>query len=238
MKYFELKKTLWDRNKKSYPHATGATLQQENMFADNRIYYRKYVDDAPLYDYFSLISISFEGPYDWILLDAYSFAGRNYPFINGLLVSKKLKEILEKYVIQTPYRFYESRLMFQGQKYEYYIFHLTTMFYENLVFEKCTWQMSPIQTSYGVQNYPYTINSLDEYNEGVTKDRSKVNGRVYPKYGVFKNYVDLMAIFSISKFAISERLKNEIESAGITGLECSPITHIDFNFEEGVPEVL
>lgn len=229
MKFYQLK--LSSRNEsikdelsegpKIYPQANGSKITNSNGYLSKggefgKIFFENYVDNAPIFDYFFLYSLSYQKEYDWILLDAYSYIGQNVPSARGFLVSKRLKEILEQFEIAQPFRFYESKLMYQGEKLEYYIFHLAQNEWKEFDFKESSF-----------------FSNDDELNVKVASNRELkklIKSEPNIKMNlVLKNQYDIF-YFSQFNYVISESLKNKIEKNKILGLEFTELKNVNFDF--------
>lgn len=90
------------------------------------------VENAPVFDYFLLGDGSSRRKFDWIKLDMYEV----FTLGGGFLVSERFKETLSQF--QLPlHKFYPAKLMYQGQKLDYYLFQLGKE--TKIVYEQCTY---------------------------------------------------------------------------------------------------
>jgi len=228
MKYYSLKLKLWDdsvlddrtKDPKVYPRANGDRISNNNGFLTTsgnfgKIYFENYVDEAPVFDYFYLYNLTSQKEYDWILLDAYDYIGQNIPSCRGFLVSKKFKETLERFEIAKPFRFYESRLMYQGEKLEYYIFHLAQNEWN---------EFNPKLSSFHTDGQKL---------EGVIKGNRELKKilRIHPNVNMKIHLNELFDIFFFAQFGyvISENLKTEIEKMGLNDFEFIKLENVDFS---------
>jgi hypothetical protein len=229
MKYYTLRHKLWDdsimdeksEGKKVYPMANGDKISNGNGLLSKsgelgKIYFENYVDDAPIFDYFYLYNSSYQKEYDWILLDAYSYVGQNIPSARGFLVSKKLKEILEQFNIAQPFRFYESRLMYQGEKLEYYIFHLAQNEWKEFNYEKSTFYK-------GNEKLNVKVTSNREFKKLIKSEPNiQMNLALKNQYDIF--------YFSQFNYVISETLKNRLEKLNSSSFEFTELKNVNFIF--------
>lgn len=218
MKHYILKLRLWNDSimdeesdgRKVYPEASGDKVSNSNGYLTKggelgKIYFEKYVDDAPVFDYFYLYNSTYQKEYDWILLDAYGYVGQNVPSCRGFLVSERFKDLLESFKIAQPYRFYKSKLLYRGQKLDYYIFHLA-------------------QNEWNELNYDLTA----IFHEGKNIKPTILNNRELKK--LIKEFPDLKMEICFNKqsdifyfahfgYVVSENLKKEIEKSEFVDFE-------------------
>lgn len=229
MKYYQLKLSSRNENIKDelsegpkiYPKANGSKITNSNGYLSSggsfgEIFFENYVDDAPVFDYFFLYSLSYQKEYDWILLDAYGYIGKNVPSARGFLVSKKLKEILEQFKIAQPFRFYESKLMYQGEKLEYYIFHLAQNEWKEFNSSKSSFYLND-----------------EKLDASVTSNRElKKLMKSEPSLKMDLVLRDQSDIFYFSQFnyVVSELLKNKLEELNISGVEFTELNNVNFDF--------
>jgi len=229
MKYYQLKLCSYDENIKDelsdgpkvYPRANGNKIYNSNGFLSKggefgKIFFENYVDDAPIFDYFYLYNLSYQKEYDWILLDAYSYIGQNIPSARGFLVSKRLKEVFEKFIIAKPFRFYESKLMYQGEKLEYYIFHLAQNEWKEFNYEKSTFYK-------GNEKLNIKVTSNREFKK-LIKSEPNIQMNL-----VLKNQSDIF-YFSQFNYVISEMLKNRLEKLNSSSFEFTELKNVNFSF--------
>ena len=80
--------------------------------------------NAPIFDYFVLESFDKEKYWEWALFDVHDFIGTGSQ-IPGWFISKKLKKVLENFKITEPHFYYLSKLLYKGEKKDYYVFQFT-----------------------------------------------------------------------------------------------------------------
>lgn len=223
-KFYKIHEASWGPDEKVYPDLNGLSLKEGKEFFDNDLIHGfKCVDNTPLFDYFTMYSISEEGPYDWILLDVYGFAGQSCPSVRGWCISKRFKEVLEKFSIGRPFRFYPAKVMYQGQKYDYYIFQLAYNEKDHTLFSKCTYQYIKRYPERGYAEANLNINSNEEFK--------KHGSALITRKTVLDKYYDVFWTKG-SMMTISEKLKNEIVKEKITGLDIDEVDYMEFLFED------
>lgn len=236
MQYYKLNTKVELPGIEYFPCVSGFHVKNAfKEFDENNLKWNKILIDPPLYNHFSLISISKDGPNDCILLDFFLFAGPINPDLkSGCLISKKFKDLLCDYSLPVNTAFYPAKLLFKGRKYDYYILHTAFDYLNELNFEKSTWQYSNskygmLDTSQGFTELPSKVKNKSHYISLI--ERNGLESNLTLKEAYFNNFCDLMTINDISLFAISGRLKNAIESAEILPADLKPIEYIDFSFE-------
>lgn len=229
MKYYSLKIKLWDNSilddesegRKVYPEANGDTITNSNGFLSKggefgKIYFENVVDDAPVFDYFYLYNSTYQKEYDWILLDAYGYVGQNIPSCRGFLVSERLKQLLEQFKIAQPYRFYKSKLMYQGQKLDYYIFHLAQNEWNEFNYELSTFSIEGEKMEINITNNRELKKLLKEF--------PNIKMEIH-----LNHYADIF-YFAHFGYVVSEYLKNAIENAKLLDFEFIEIKNAYFSF--------
>lgn len=233
-KFYKIKEMSWgseDPEKKVYPDLNGNNLLEgkELLGIEGQIKNFNVVDNTPVFDWFTMMSISEPGAYDWILLDVYGFAGDHTPMIRGWCISKKLKEIMEKFLIAEPFKFYPAKVMFQGQKYDYYIFQLAYNENDHTRFNKCTYQYIKRWPDRGYAEADLHINNKEEFkNNNALAGYSLITSKT-----VLDRYFDVFWTRG-SMMTISEKLKDEIVKENITGLKIEEVDYMEFLFEDRV----
>lgn len=237
MKFFQLDLIRWDKNGQVYPKAdptrTCESLARK-YFKGNIIRNDNYIDDAPLFNYFSMMSVSHNNPYDWILNDAHNFSGAFSPVVRGWLVSEFFKTLLENFNIAQPFRFYPAKLMFQGIKQDYFIFQVAHQEWESIDFDKSEffyWSREGLNEKVpkGLvktydEMYPEAKTKVDDVHTFVDMKVSKA---------VVDKYYDMIVDFnSANGLLISEPLKIAIEQAQITGVFTELYTMTEFFFKD------
>lgn len=239
MNFFELTEIIELPGIEYYPYASGHTVENaEAFFQPQGIYHNSFLDSTPIFDYFSLISISKNGPNESALLDFYEFAGRNYPHIDGLLISEKFRLLLNQFVLPPNTKFYPAKLIYHGIKLDYYIFHYTFDYLAELDYYHSTWQYSNSEygitdLSKGCAELDFKLKDKDHYIKYVLTNTRE--SQIILKDAFFNDFVDLLSIIGIMRYAISERLKNAIVDAKITPALIQPNELINFHFHNGTP---
>lgn len=213
---------------KVFPQASGINLSTgAEMFKhDGRIYQFNYTDDAPVFDYFTLISISHKGESDWILNDVIAFAGSKYPMIRGYLVSPKFKNLIEKFKISFPFRFYQSKLLYKKHKQDYYIFQMAQNDWENYIFDESEYYYRRGEEKVRIDS---KIRQPTDFKKTLRDFHDKKESLIINAH--LKEYFDIFYLSGVG-VCVSEILKMELENQGITGIEIVPlVSSINFTFK-------
>lgn len=218
-----------------FPRADAETCGEEiNSLFREKIRNYNYLDHAPLFDFFSLRSVSFEGSYDWILNDVHSFVGAQSPTIRGWLISDFFKNLLENFRIAEPYRFYPAKVMFQGQKHEAYVFQIAYKLWEHLDFGESDFFYWSRQGMHELVEH----GSVKSYGEmypmaKLKKDTTHTYVEMRVGKAVLNQYYDIILDYnSANGILISEPVKEAILAAKITGVSIEPYTMTEFFFKD------
>src|SRR5688500_13749951 len=119
---------------KAIPSASGDNVKEgKNLF---RLIGKHLIlhDPVPFFDYFQLQSYE-DDEKEWELIknDVHAFIGEA-SIIQGWFVSDKIKGVLEKFSICKPYKFYPSKLLYKGLKYDYSIFETSYEILDEIIF--------------------------------------------------------------------------------------------------------
>ena len=135
MKYYKIDfKSIFDEENKVLGQANGEFVPNGAFYFD-RMRKREIIEDAPVFDYFHLQSFDKKIFWEWRLQDVHGGMGV-YPSGAFWYISDKLKSLLEKFKIAPKYHFYETRLLYKGEKFKYWIFQFPIEPLKNIIFEK------------------------------------------------------------------------------------------------------
>lgn len=182
------------------------------------------VDPATVevFDHFILWSITYEKVYDWILLDAYPTCGPYASFDRHFFISKRFKELLEGFKIAKPFSFFESKLLYQGEKLPYYILHLFQ--------DECD-VIDLVKSALYIdgQRHEECVTELSFRRKFIRENRHKF---LYDLYYT----VPAMDLFYFPKlgYIVSEDLKVAIEEAKLTDFRFEEITEAKFHFTDDI----
>ena len=113
--------------------AEGKNVPEKEYF--DRIGTREIIENTPIFDYFILESFEKEKYWEWALFDVHNFIGVG-SIMCGWYISDKLKSVLENFRIAPKYHFYETRLLYKGEKFKYWIFQFPIGGFHNYNYEK------------------------------------------------------------------------------------------------------
>ena len=239
MRFYSLKLKLWDdkiideksNGPKVYPQASGSHISNSNGYLgiNGKIHLGNYVDNAPVFDYFYLYNSSYQVEYDWILLDAYTFIGENTPSIRGFLISEKFKQVLDKFIIADPYRFYASKLMYQGKKLDYCILHLAQDEWQEFQSKKSSFYISDNKENKKLNIEIKGNRELKKIIKDCENDSQELRMNLF-----LNNYAD-MFFFSQFNYVVSERLKEAMEKSKMEGFDYQLLEKVTFNFTRNLP---
>lgn len=233
MKYYKINiKTLYQEDDRIASSAEGGNI-------DNADYYFIKMDNgemvygAPVFDYFSLESFDKKEYWDWILTDVFDFIGKGSR-IPGWLISKRFKELLEKFKITEPHFYYLSKLLYKGDKLDYYIFQFSGDKFLNPLVNYINFNQSLYFDPN--QNINFEIQDVEDLKIQ-TKKIFKESGfnviNIPIKKLVINDDIDFISMQNfLGDKLVSERLKNVIEENGISGFEFS---ELDYDVVIGKP---
>ena len=182
--------------------------------------------DTDIFDNFFLSSYDKKEFWEWNLFDIHKFYGKSGWLTPNLLISEKLKIILERYNISEPHFYYKSNLIYKNENFDYYIFQFTG----NKIFKNT---LSYIDFNKSIFLDPVKKENIKAEN---LDDFLSVYKRIYKENGienklknkklVLKVNLDFFPIGTIMKDNIvSEKLKQAIEKENITGFEFSELEY-------------
>lgn len=155
----------------------------------------------------------------------------NVGFNLNLLLSGKLKNIIEKYIDKKKGEFINCPIIKDGIEYtDYWLFNGYNFNQEYIDFQnsliKYEKQADDFETSYNTKMIFLSVNSLEEFEKYVDVAKEKAEIITIQKLTLKENSIPdeffmLRYVFSGIYF-ISEKLKKEIEDAGCTGIEFQP----------------
>ena len=176
--------------------------------------------NAPIFDYFVLESFDKEKYWEWALFDVHDFIGTGSQ-IPGWFISKKLKKLLENFKISEPHFYYLSKLLYKGEKKDYYIFQFTGEKFLNPLFGHINFKDS-LFFDPNQKIALKIINKEDLYfqTSRILKESGFDIINVPIKKLVLNKNIDFFPMQSfLGDNIVSERLKQAIEENGITGFE-------------------
>jgi len=209
MKYYKTKiKRIFDKENKVLGHANGEFVPNGAFYFD-RIGNGEIIEDAPVFDYFHLQSFDKKIFWEWRLQDVHGGMGV-YPSGAFWYISDKLKSLLEKFKIAPKYHFYETRLLYKGEKFKYWIFQFPIGGFHNYNYEKSEYFIDN-ERVLGIK----TAEEYDEYDYKIWKETKK---NIEWRKIVLVDKFDIVDTWQ-GDILCSERLKQAIEENCITGFE-------------------
>jgi hypothetical protein len=225
MKYFKIKIKSFYENHRIASDANGDRIPEAEFYfkqmRDGKILY-----SAPIFDYFFLESFDKKEYWEWKLCDVHSFT-KEASWIKGWLISKKLKVLLDIFILPKFSYFYPSKLLYKENKLDYYIFQ----FAGKLIFEQIlllfdfsnTIFWNPVKLENVIVSNK--DNFIGEYKR-IYRENGGLDKIIQNKKLSLKEPLDFFPIGTFMKDDIvSERLKNTIEENGIEGFEFSELDY-------------
>ena len=130
--------------------------------------------------------------------------------MSGWYISDKLKKLLEKFKIAPKYHFYETRLLYKGEKLKYWIFQFPIDYFLNVNYEK---------SFFSIPNDTILLNfkNREEFLSTFKAEYRRTKKKLVTETICFINSYDLVA--NNTEILCSEALKQSIEENGIIGFE-------------------
>jgi hypothetical protein len=204
-----------DINRKSIGDANGEFVSDGRYYFD-RIGKGEIIYDAPVFDYFHLESFDKQEYWEWRLQDVHGFIGVG-SIMTAWYISNDFKLLLENFEIATKYHFYETKLLYKGEKLKYWIFQFPIEPLKNIDFQKSIFILDGEDTMYNFSSEEeYLMFYRNEYK--LTKRKLKILTQV------LKSSCDLFLSTNNDKI-VTENLKIGIETMGLTGFEFSELDY-------------
>lgn len=209
IKYYKIDfKGIFEEEDKVLGHANGQFVPNGAFYFD-RIGEGEIIEDAPIFDYFHLQSFGEEKDWEWRLQDIHGYMGE-YPIHCIWYISDKLKNLLENFNIAPKYHFYETRLLYKGEKLKYWIFQFPLDYFLNVIYEKSFFSIPN-------ENILFNFKNREEFLTAHRAEYKKTKRKLITKKICFSANYDLIA--NNIDILCSERLKQAIEENNITGFE-------------------
>jgi hypothetical protein len=223
-----------------YPKITAIDVKDAAKYFNTDHYNSFLPDDF----YFNDLKM-FEPVYEDIVYDHfndYQFWAGESPLAFSVPVSQKFRDLFERFDI-AGCKFYAGDLNFKGKKYPFNVFHYLSAAWFDTIDEEKTIFCERISTledddsssgGHELIGDILTIKTIEEYYEN--KKRLFEIGKACSfeplklvgfKEIHLKEKKDFI-YFPDIRCCVSERLKNAIEEAGLTGIEFKAIEHVDF----------
>jgi hypothetical protein len=223
-----------DLNDKSYrkPKITAIDVKDASKYFNTDHYNCFFPDDF----YFNDLKI-FEPVYEDIVYDRfndYQFWAGESPLAFSFPVSQKFRDLFERFDL-AGCKFYAGDLNFKGKKYPFNVFHyLSNAWFEFIDLEKTVFcEVIDSMTEYK-KGEIIKIESIEDFYK-IEKKMSLKCRDIYvgevKRIGLGEIYLKEkkdFIYFPLLQSCVSERLKNAIEEAGLTGIEFKAIEHVNF----------
>ncbi len=216
--YFKLDiQRLYDSPQQVIGHANGEWVPNRKDYFP-RIAKGEILKDAPVFDYFFLESYGKKKDWEWKLQDAHGFIGKT-PRLGCWYISDRFKNLLEHFSISKDYHFYETRLLYKGDKIKYWIFHYSINPWQNMVFDKSIWLIK------GEDDIIEKVSTYEQFSAVRSNYYLDLKKDLELKKAVFNYSFDFINNITEAHLLVSKRLKNAIEDAGLEGLEFSELNY-------------
>lgn len=220
MKYYRINQIIIDLDRKAkglssdLPSANGQFVPDSNIYFD-KIGNGEIIDNAPIFDYFHLESFGPKSEWEWRLQDVHGGMGE-YPRGAYWYISDDFKTLLENFKIAPQYYFYETRLLYKGEKYKYWIFQFPIEPFNNINFNES-------EFGFVDENSSYSFISTDEYLAFYRKEYRENKRKLITKKICFAGNYDLILNVNTNEKLVSENLKEAIERMQLEGFLFSEI---------------
>jgi hypothetical protein len=216
MKYFKIDRIVIDKDyKKGISNANGIHVPNGKSYFD-RMGAGEIITDAPVFDYFFLESYGDKKDWEWRLQDIHSFIGTG-SIITGWYISNDFKLMLENFSIAPKTHFYETRLLYKGEKLQYWIFQKAFEQSLYIDFSKSTFTLADDNALYSFKNEADYIQAYRKEYRETDRELKTVKQVLQTNYDLFKS--------TDEDIICSERLKQAIEELGLEGLLFSEIDY-------------
>lgn len=215
MKYYKINYTsIFNTKEEVLGYANGVQVPKAKEYFE-RIGNREIIKDAPVFDYFYLQTSGSKEEWEWRLQDVHGGA-YDYPAGGYWYVSDDFKLLLENFKIAHVYHFYETKLLYKGNKLKYWIFQFPINPLLNYNYEK---------SEYFFENERITgIKTAEEYDDYDYSIWKKTKKNIEWRKTMLIDSFDFVVNINGDKL-VSENLKNAIELMKLEGLEFSEIDY-------------
>ncbi len=229
MKYYFLRNTLNVRIKGSYPQIKSVQYYCHIWDTPNfmgNIHFKKFPNDVILAT--PILNKKAN------LTDLIEIG--NVGFNLNLLLSGKLKKVLEKHIGENQGEFINCPVIKNDVEYaDYWIFNGYSFNQEFIDFQnsfiKYEKHTDDFETTYETKMVFLSVENLKEFEKYIKVAQEKTElitiEKLILKENITPDFVMLRYVFS-GLYLVSEKLKTEIESAGCTGIEFQP-SHLSLN---------
>jgi hypothetical protein len=209
-----------NKNNRLVGSVNGKNIPNCNFFF-NKMQQGDIIFDVPVFDYFFLQSYEDKKYWDLHLMDIHTGTGV-FP-IGNWLISDKLKQILEKFIIAKEYFFYKSLLFYKGNKLNYWLYQFIAPYRKMNKTKYINFKKSKFLSDKTLERlniFDYT--SYIEIEKKLKTDKDKIITSNILLY----NHIDFISLIPIKlDILVSKRLKQAIEDMDITGFEFSELDY-------------
>ena len=224
MNYFELDYAFRTPEGVSIPCLNGETVKgYETFFDTDKCTFYTFYDKEYEFDYLTPEEGSEIQDEPRVIADYHMWIGRQ-PRGGGFRpISKKFKEILEEHK-QSDHRFYKAKVLFQGKFYPYFVWRILDEKYEEYIdFDKTLY--NNLDLFRDQVHDELVVKKFKSHKE--MEDYSDTNWDYtwnYERLVLKPNFrtLDYLYIYRLGGI-VSERLKQAIESAALTGIRFNPL---------------
>ncbi|RRJ86497.1 hypothetical protein EG240_16065 [Paenimyroides tangerinum] len=220
MIYYKIKIKKLYENEMIAPSANGKNVPNNEVYF-NKMRKGEIIKDTPVFDYFHLESYDLEQYWEWNLFDACDGIG-DYPGNSNWYISNRFKLLFESFKIAPKFHFYETRLLYNGEKLKYWIFQFLAPYRKLNKMEHINFSKS----NFSLNKKKYTFSSYSDWSD--------INEGIYDEYKTdlklvkvsLMDFFDFIPLNPISSDIIcSEKLRRAIEENRITGFEFSELDY-------------
>lgn len=196
-------------------HANGEfVFDAKNYFS--KIGKGEIIKDVPIFDYFHLESFGPKEEWEWKLQDVHGFISTGSIMGANWYISNDFKILLENFKVAPEYHFYETKLLYKGNKLKYWIFQFTASYRKLNKMQFINFPKTQFSTNKGEL---YMFNSYEDYSEKNEEIYDKDNEDLEPLKIVLNEFFDFIPLNPLnSDIIISEKLKNAIIRMKLKGV--------------------
>ena len=201
------------------PSVSGYLLSNEKRILLEKLRKGENIEKNIVFDYFVMMGFGDKRTWERTQKDVHGYfsvgAGQNSFFI-----SLKTKDIFEKFVRYDTVRFYKSKLLFKNIKHDYWIMKIYYDYVNHFIFPQSLFSIHDSITNELILEFENTFSSNLDF-ENKVMDFQKKKQKFYVTKATFDKFSDIIILnsyFSNSGIYISEKLKIELETNQITGL--------------------
>lgn len=222
MKYYSVNLQIEDeKSKRNMPKANGKNIKNASQYFA-RMDNGEFLNDIPVLDYF--VFESYESPEFWEIriCDAHGYTGV-YTTAANWYVSEKLQRLLVQFSIQTPYQFYKSKLLFKGNKFDYFVFQIRRDSSQYIDYINSTFWVRDYNTKQNIRDYEFKIKSSTEFYGASRRLLKEEKAELYPQSLRYFELFNFIYCSITRQYIIDNVIKDTLIEANITGLDYKPL---------------